>query len=316
MNSIRSEEELSLAVGLGCGGFSRLGFNSGIQAYENALALVRTAYDQGIRFFDTAECYETEPALGDGLAGRDRSGLMLCSKLIYRNPDGIMKSSEEIRSSLEQSLANLQTDYLDIYYIHAVSLDEYDQVTADILPLLNRFRKQGLIRKIGISEMFSLDTSHRMMERAVEDDHWDAVMVGFNMLNQSGREILKQAGDKGILRVNMFAVRQALINNEVFGTYMDKMIGEGLFRFTHSEFYEFKDHLFRGIDSVSFPGLAYQFVRDEALFDVILTGTGSREHLKDNLESLRGPELSDRIRFLIRTFFAGESQTSGQEGFF
>jgi len=316
MNSIRSDEDHFPAIGLGCGGFSRLGLNSGAQAFENALALVRVAYDQGIRFFDTAECYETEPALGAGLSGRERAGLMLCSKLTYRNPDGSMKSIEEIRGSLEQSLSHLQTDYLDIYYIHAVNLEEYDQVTAFLLPQLNRFREEGLIRKIGISEMFSRDTSHRMMERAVKDDHWDAVMVGFNLLNQSGREILKRAGEKGILRVNMFAVRQALINNEVFGIYMDKMIGEGLFRFSHSEFYEFKDHLFRGIDSVSFPGLAYQFVRDEDLFDVVLTGTGSREHLKDNMESLRGPVLSDRIRLLIRDFFAGESQTSGQEGFF
>ena len=265
MNSIRSEEDHFPAIGLGCGGFSRLGLNGGAQAYENALALVRVAYDQGIRFFDTAECYETEPALGAGLSGFDRESLTLCSKLTYRNSEGDLKSPGEILSSLEGSLANLQTEYLDIYYIHAVSQEEYDLVTGELLPLLFRFREQGLIRKIGISEMFSTDTSHRMMERAVKDDCWDAVMVGFNMLNQSGRDILKRAGEKGILRVNMFAVRQALINNEVFGIYMDKMIGEGFYRFSHSEFYEFKDHLFRGLDSVSFPGLAYQFVRDENL---------------------------------------------------
>ena len=301
-------------LGLGCGGFSRLGLGSRHKSGNGPIGVVRAAYEQGIRFFDTAEVYMTEQVLGEALKGYDRSRLMICSKLA---PDekGQPKTAEQIRRSLEQTLKNLNTDYLDIYYAHGILPEQYDRIVGEILPLMEQFKEEGLIRMAGISEMFGRDMEHVMMERAVEDGKWDAVMVGYNLLNQSGAELLRRAGEKGIFRVNMFAVRQAMVNNEVFGIYMDSMIRSGKFRFTLSDFYEFKDELFRGADSVSFPGLAYRFVRDEGLFDVILTGTGNIEHLKDNVAAMEAPVLPDRIRKLLREFYGGEKSLSGQEGF-
>ena len=314
MKVVRAGNKDTTQIGLGCGGFSRLGAGSGSYRATGALGVIRTAYDLGLRFFDTAEAYGTEGYLGEALADKNRTELTLCSKLFPRI-NGRFKSPDEVRRSLDATLENMRTDHIDIYYIHGVTPDEYEGAVEEIYPVLCRLREEGLIRLIGISEMFGRDTGHSMMEQAVSDGFWDAVMIGYNLMNQSGSDLLRLAGEKGILRVNMFAVRQALINNEVFGIYMDKMIGERKFSFTLSEFYEFKDELFRGSDAVSFPGLAYRFVRDEDLFDVILTGTGNIEHLKDNVTAFKGPLLSDRVRGLLREFFAGENLTSGQEGF-
>ena len=315
MKTVRVGEITTSPIGLECGGFSRPGLVPENCTDHEAVRVIQTAYDLGIRFFDTAEAYGTESCLGLGLEGKPRSGLTLCSKL-FPLLKGQFKSPGEIRRSLESTLANLRTDYIDIYYVHGVTPEEYEGTVSEIYPVLNRLKEEGLIRQIGISEMFGRDLEHCMMEQAVSAGIWDAVMIGYNIMNQSGAELLRRAGERGIFRVDMFAVRQALTNNEVFGVYMDRMIREGKFHFTRSEFYEFKDELFRGTDAVSFPGLAYRFVRDRDCFDVILTGTGNIEHLKDNVTAMDAPVLSERVKTLLVDFFSGENLTSGQEGFF
>ena len=314
MNSVCIGDITSSFLGLGCGGFSRLGLGSRQKSENSAIGVVKAAYEQGIRFFDTAELYMTEQVLGEALKGFDRSRLLICSKVALEK-EGQPKTADQIRRSLEKTLENLKTDYLDIYYAHGILPEQYDRTAGEIYPLLEQFKKEGLIRMAGISEMFGQDTEHVMMKKAVDEGKWDAVMVGYNLINQSGAGLLRRAAEKGLFRVNMFAVRQAMVNNEVFGIYMDNMIRSGKFRFSLCEFYEFKDELFRGADSVSFPGLAYRFVRDEGLFDIILTGTGNIEHLKDNIAAMEAPVLTDRIRTLLRDFYDGEKSLSGQEGF-
>jgi aryl-alcohol dehydrogenase-like predicted oxidoreductase len=314
MNTVKLADKETTIMGLGGGGFSRLGMRAGDSARAGALNVVKTAYDQGIRFFDSAEAYGTEEIFGEALAPFPREEYTLCSKLSC-HIEGILKTPEQVRESLERTLKNFKTDYVDIYYTHGITPEAYPRVVENILPVLNEAKKEGLIRMVGISEMFGQDQSHKMMTRAVKDGFWDAVMVGYNMMNQSASDLLKKAGSKGIARVNMFAVRQALINNEVFGIYIDRLINEGKYRFTHKDFYQFKHDLLSHGDSVSLPNLAYQFVRDEGLFDIILSGTGKIEHLKDNVAALEGPVLSERVRDLVRDFFAGECCTSGQEGF-
>jgi aryl-alcohol dehydrogenase-like predicted oxidoreductase len=315
MNTVKLADKETTIMGLGGGGFSRLGMRAGDSARAGALNVVKTAYDQGIRFFDSAEAYGTEEIFGEALAPFPREEYTLCSKLSC-HIEGILKTPEQVRESLERTLKNFKTDYVDIYYTHGITPEAYPRVVENILPVLNEAKKEGLIRMVGISEMFGQDQSHKMMTRAVKDGFWDAVMVGYNMMNQSASDLLKKAGSKGIARVNMFAVRQALINNEVFGIYIDRLINEGKFSALPIRIFTSSSMIcsVHG-DSVSLPNLAYQFVRDEGLFDIILSGYREIEHLKDNVAALEGPVLSERVRDLVREFFAGECGTSGQEGF-
>lgn len=281
---------------------------------KGAARVVETAYDLGIRFFDTAEAYGTEGVIGSVLGDLNREDLVLCSKLSCF-VDGDVKSPDQIQASLEASLNRLKSDYLDIYYCHGILPDNYDSVKERVLPVLKDFKKQGLIKQIGISEMFGGDTGHVMLAKAVDERCWDAVMVGYNLMNQSAAPLLTKAGEKGIFRVNMFAVRRALINNESFGEYIDRMINEGKLTFTHSQFYEFKRELFGHGDSVSLPNLAYRFVKDSGLFDVVLSGTGNLEHLTDNVTAFESPPLAGRIVDLLHEFFEGEMKISAQEGY-
>ena len=71
-------------------------------------------------------------------------------------------------------------------------------------------RDAGKIRFLGLTERFVKDTTHAMLT-ALLDDCWDAVMVGFNLLNPSARRrILTRTSALDIGVMNMFAVRRAL----------------------------------------------------------------------------------------------------------
>ena len=67
------------------------------------------------------------------------------------------------------------------------------------------------LRFIGITEGFNSDSGHDMLQRALQDDVWDVMMVGFNILNQSARErVFPTAMEKNVGILIMFAVRRAL----------------------------------------------------------------------------------------------------------
>lgn len=109
--------------------------------------LLRRALELGFRFFDTARMYgDSEEKLGRGLAGR-REKVVLASKTMAR--EGGKAAAE-----LETTLANLRTDYLDLYQLHNVAKPEVlSQVMAPggALEAVEKARDQGKVRHIGFS---------------------------------------------------------------------------------------------------------------------------------------------------------------------
>ncbi len=90
----------------------------------DSLQIMDYAYEQGINFFDTANMYnqgESEKIVGKGLKGR-RDEIILATKVFNKmgtNPNDAGLSRRNILASVEASLKRLDTDYIDIYYMHA-----------------------------------------------------------------------------------------------------------------------------------------------------------------------------------------------------
>jgi aryl-alcohol dehydrogenase-like predicted oxidoreductase len=137
-------------VSLGCWPFAGDSF-WGPQKDSDSIDTVAAAIDCGINFFDTAEGYgedgRSESVLGKALKGR-RDKAVIATKI---NPDFMGElghmSPEGVRVAAEESLKRLQSDYIDLYYIHWPS---------DIIPLddtldaMARLKKEGKIRLAGI----------------------------------------------------------------------------------------------------------------------------------------------------------------------
>jgi len=125
------------------------------QSDEVEDAIVKAALDAGINAFDTAEAYAngvSERALGRALrkSGKARNEYLLLSKI---SPDNIV-TPELIEASLNRTLANLNTPYLDLYQIH------WPNHSIDIKPALQvlaKFQKEGKIKAIGVSNFGPID---------------------------------------------------------------------------------------------------------------------------------------------------------------
>ena len=115
-------------------------------SHDDRVALVRYAYDRGLRYFDTAGNYlESQAILGEALKDRRRQACLV-TKVETTKP-------EEVRKSVESSLKSLQTDYLDILLIHGtpglqqMSVEQAMKIHAELVKL----RDERITRFVGLS---------------------------------------------------------------------------------------------------------------------------------------------------------------------
>ncbi|MBN1139400.1 MAG: aldo/keto reductase [Anaerolineae bacterium] len=294
-------------MGLGCGGPSRVGQSTGKSAAES-VAVVRHALDAGINFIDTAEAYDTEEIVGRAIAGRDRDSLVLSTKKRVRP----RLTPQDVVDSLETSLKRLGTDVVDIYHLHGVAPQEYDYLASEIVPTMQKLREQGKLRFIGITEQFGSDPQHAMLQRALRDDVWDVVMVGFNLLNQSARQrVFPVTIANGIGVLIMFAVRRALSRPERLGEVIAELIQAGQLDPAEIDRDDPLGFLVHDGGAVSVPDAAYRFCRDEPGVHVILSGTGNPAHLQANLASFARPPLPHVDRRRVAHIFRHVDSVSG-----
>ncbi len=140
-------------VGMGCMAFSH-GYGR-IPEEKYSIEAIRNAYENGCTFFDTAEVYSpnlsgighNELIVGKALKGF-REEVVLATKLMLHGLGfgGVYKT---IRSHLEGSLERLQTDYVDIYYLHRMSGVPVEKVAEAMGKLIDG----GLIRGWGLSQV-------------------------------------------------------------------------------------------------------------------------------------------------------------------
>ncbi len=296
-------------MGLGCGGHSRLGQSYGNTEQQSA-EVVRRALDLGVNFFDTAEAYGTEEILGKGLQGSRRDQVVISTKRSMWGDDGL--KAEAIAPALEESLRRLGTDYVDVYHLHGLSAQHYDQAADELVPELMRLRDQGKLRFIGLTEAFASDPGHEMFGRALRDDCWDVIMVGFNILNQSARErVLAATQEKNIGVLIMFAVRKALSGREALREVLADLRDRGRVDPELVRDERALDFVLHEGGATSLQDAAYRFCRYERGVHVVLSGTGKVAHLEANAESLSRPPLPPEAVEQLRQMFAGVDDVSG-----
>ena len=294
-------------MGVGCGGPSRAGQNTGRTTAES-VAVVREALDSGVNFVDTAEGYGTEEIVGQAIKGIDRSSRVLSTK----KGTSSNTKPEDVLKSLAESLKRLGTDYIDVYHLHGVVPQDYDYLVSEIVPTLQRARQQGKIRFIGITEHFGSDLQHAMLQKALQSDIWDVMMVGFNILNQCAREqVLTDAIQKNIGILIMFAVRRALSRPEKLRETIQELIENGQLDPDDIDRDDPLGFLVYEGGAVSIMDAAYRLCRYEPGTHVILSGTGNREHLRANMASFSRPPLPQEDLKKLKYIFRNADSVSG-----
>jgi L-galactose dehydrogenase len=194
---------------------------------------------------------------------------------------GLVCSASALRRRVERALKELRTDYVDVLNLHAVTPAQYRLAVARILPELLRLKEEGKVRAIGITEAFLSDPDHEMLEAASDEGHFDVIMAGFNVLNPSAStRVLPRAKQNGTGTIGIFALR-GLLASSPSDAGRTAAILEGA-----------------GVSSLS--ELAFRYARHQDGMDVVLTGTGNIEHLRQNIASAHAPPLPASVLEALR----------------
>jgi predicted aldo/keto reductase-like oxidoreductase len=181
--------------------------------HEDRVALVRYAYERGLRYFDTAgNYYESQAILGEALLDR-RRGVCLVTKVETTRPD-------EVRKAVERSLKELQTDYLDILLLHGtpgiqdMSVAQAMKIHAELVKL----RDNKITRFIGLS-------AHGYFDKAlalIATGGFDVCMLSYGYIPR---------GSDQIWTARMTTLRDACLakaHELGMGLVAMKVIGNGL----------------------------------------------------------------------------------------
>lgn len=156
--------------------------------------LLNGVLDLGITYIDTAPAYGTsEQQIGRAIAHRRRE-ITLSTKVgeIFENGQSRYDfSAEAVRSSVEHSLERLQTDVLDMVFIHATSADVEIQQATDVVPALQELKRRGLVRAIGLSGKTAPGALRAL-------DWADAIMVEYHLQDPTCADVITAAAERDV----------------------------------------------------------------------------------------------------------------------
>ena len=130
-----------LAMGTGTVGF---GGGSNQTRGGGLTPLLLNGYDDGLRFFDTADSYGSHPEVAAALKQVPRDKAVVMTKCDSRDP-------KEARADLERYLRELKTDYIDILLIHCVTEADWTTRFRGVMDVFSEAKEKGLIRAHGVS---------------------------------------------------------------------------------------------------------------------------------------------------------------------
>jgi aryl-alcohol dehydrogenase-like predicted oxidoreductase len=289
-------------AGLGCGGFSRLGLGTG-KVDAEAVALVRQALDMGVNLLDTAAAYGTEAVVGEAIKHVPRENVVIATKAWIPHREG-RQGAERAVASLEGSLRRLGTDHVDIFQLHGVLPEAYEQARGVIAPALLKEKAKGKLRYLGITEAASEDPEHDMLQRAVEDEVWDVVMVAFHMMHQNARaKVFPRTIANGVGSLLMFAVRNIFSRPERLALALRELTQRRALPRWLADAPNPFGFLLHEAGASNITEAAYRFARHEPGVDVVLFGTGDPDHLRANIAALSAPPLPLADRLTLTKLF-------------
>lgn len=177
---------------------------------EQGKDVVRQAINHGINLLDTAYIYgpeRSEELVGEVVKEYPREQIKIATKGSHEfdeNQEVHQNNQPEyLKQQVENSLKRLQTDYIDLYYIHFPDDNTpKDQAVA----ALQELKEQGKIKAIGVSN-FTLD----QLKEANKDGYVDVVQLEYNLLHRENEAVLQYCVDHLITFIPYFPLASGIL---------------------------------------------------------------------------------------------------------
>jgi aryl-alcohol dehydrogenase-like predicted oxidoreductase len=167
-------ETTMLGIGTGVHAGNRTSFLTK-QDRNKSVALLRHAYEKGIRMFDCADTYGTHDMVAEALQKMERENLMLSSKIWFRGGGIPEPERPDADIVVERFRKELNVDYLDMVQIHCMVDENWTETMKPQMDILENLKAKGIIRAHGVS-VHSLEAMHD----AVKSDWVDVLHARIN----------------------------------------------------------------------------------------------------------------------------------------
>jgi len=268
--------------------------------------VIQRCLDFGINFFDTANMYNAgvaETLLGNALKGR-RDKLILASKVFFkmgdeRDQQGL--SRKAILRAIDESLRRLQTDYLDLYYLHA---PDHTVRIEESLEAMDALVRQGKVRYPASSNYAGWQVVQMLW--LCEKNGWHAPYISQPMYNLLARgieqEYLAMCKEFEISTVVYNPLAGGLLTGKhrqdfvISGTRFDK---NKLYqdRYWHTQYFNAVERLREIAHSAgrSLISLALNWLLHHTVSDVVILGASSIAQLNENLAASEESPLPEEV---------------------
>jgi len=132
-----------LACGTGTSGFNHHS-NQTAMGIQGLADLLWRGYDQGLRFFDTADAYGSHPHVAEALKHVPREKVTILTKSWSREP-------QQIRADIDRFRKELSTDYIDLLLMHCLTEDNWTERFRPTMEVISEAKEKGIIRAHGCS---------------------------------------------------------------------------------------------------------------------------------------------------------------------
>lgn len=273
---------------------------------EQGKDVVRQAINHGINLLDTAYIYgpeRSEELVGEVVKEYPREQIKIATKGSHEfdeNQEVHQNNQPEyLKQQVENSLKRLQTDYIDLYYIHFPDDNTpKDQAVA----ALQELKEQGKIKAIGVSN-FTLD----QLKEANKDGYVDVVRLEYNLLHRENEAVLQYCVDHQITFIPYFPLASGILA----GKY-DENTKFSDHRTTRRDFipgvFEENVRRVKALESLaaahqtSIANIVLAFYLTRPAIDVIIPGAKRAEQVIENIKAADIVLSDDEIQYIDELF--------------
>ncbi|HDD3853380.1 aldo/keto reductase [Staphylococcus aureus] len=273
---------------------------------EQGKDVVRQAINHGINLLDTAYIYgpeRSEELVGEVVKEYPREQIKIATKGSHEfdeNQEVHQNNQPEyLKQQVENSLKRLQTDYIDLYYIHFPDNNTpKDQAVA----ALQELKEQGKIKAIGVSN-FTLD----QLKEANKDGYVDVVQLEYNLLHRENEAVLQYCVDHQITFIPYFPLASGILA----GKY-DENTKFSDHRTTRHDFkpgvFEENVRRVKALESIaaahqtSIANIVLAFYLTRPAIDVIIPGAKRAEQVVENIKAADIVLSDDEIQYIDELF--------------
>jgi myo-inositol catabolism protein IolS len=269
--------------------------------------LVRTGLANGINFLDTAFIYgpkRSEEIVGEVVKeSGNRSEIVIATKAAHKfvGKEVVFDNSPAfLKQSVEESLKRLQTDYIDLFYIH---FPDQDTPKDEAVGALKQLKDEGKIRAIGVSN-FSIG----QLKEANKDGYVDVYQGEYNLLSRDAeKELFPYVTDNGISFVPYFPLASGLLTgkydkNTNLAEKRGKFFQKEIFEQTLEKVEQIRKIANAKGAEVAHVILAWYLTREA--IDVIIPGAKRAEQVLHNLKTLEVHLTDEEIQAVDRIFLS------------